>query len=304
MTRGHTARGVRQAAVAAAVAALCVFAGWAHGQQRRSEPRQAPRAAAPQQSRPQPQFRQAPQRQFRQQAPQGQFRQAPQGQYRQAPQTQGGTPYRMQQPGQGGAQQFQGRPQVNNVPRTQPAYPGNGGQTNGGPANYPGASFGRQDFNGAQRRAAGGGALAPQGHLEDWLNQHRNVPMQDQERMLRSDPSFRRLPQSDQQRLTQQLRRMDQMPEQQRDRRLARNEMLERLSPDQRQSIARSGQQWTSLSADRQAMMRRAFNDLRGVPLDQRQTVLNSARYQGAFSPEERGILSDFLRVEPYEPVR
>jgi hypothetical protein len=50
--------------------------------------------------------------------------------------------------------------------------------------------------------------------------------------------------------------------------------------------------------------MKNAFQGLRAVPLDQRQTVLNSARYQGAFSPEERGILSDMLRVEPYQPVR
>lgn len=120
--------------------------------------------------------------------------------------------------------------------------------------------------------------------------------------MLRSDPSFKRLPSADQQRLTQQLRQMDQMPAQQRDRRLARNEMLERLSPQQRLSINRSGQQWSALPADRQAMMKRAFQDLRGVPLDQRQTVLNSERYRGTFSPEERGILSDFLRVEPYQP--
>ena len=122
--------------------------------------------------------------------------------------------------------------------------------------------------------------------------------------MLRSDPSFKRLPSADQQRLTQQLRQVDKMPEQQRDRRLARNEMLERLSPDERMSIARSGRQWATLPSDRQAAMKRAFNDLRGVPQDQRQTVLNSERYQGAFSPLERGILSDFLRVEPYEPQR
>jgi hypothetical protein len=43
---------------------------------------------------------------------------------------------------------------------------------------------------------------------------------------------------------------------------------------------------------------------LRSVPPEQRQMVLNSARYQGVFSPEERGILSDFLRVEPYEQAR
>jgi hypothetical protein len=50
--------------------------------------------------------------------------------------------------------------------------------------------------------------------------------------------------------------------------------------------------------------MKNAFRDLRSVPPEQRQTVLNSARYQGAFSPEERGILSDMLRVEPYQPAR
>jgi hypothetical protein len=122
--------------------------------------------------------------------------------------------------------------------------------------------------------------------------------------MLRNDPSFRRLAPRDQQRLTQQLRSVDQMPEQQRERRLERNEMLERLSPQDRMSITRSGQQWAALPQDRQMMMRRAFQDLRGVPPDQRQTVLNSARYQGTFSPEERGILSDFLRVEPYDAPR
>ena len=43
---------------------------------------------------------------------------------------------------------------------------------------------------------------------------------------------------------------------------------------------------------------------LREIPIDQRQTVLNSARYEGAFTPEERGILTDMLRVEPYQPAR
>jgi hypothetical protein len=50
--------------------------------------------------------------------------------------------------------------------------------------------------------------------------------------------------------------------------------------------------------------MKSTFRDLRAVPPDQRQTVLNSARYQNAFTPEERGILSDMLRVEPYQPTR
>jgi hypothetical protein len=52
---------------------------------------------------------------------------------------------------------------------------------------------------------------------------------------------------------------------------------------------------------DRQAVVRRAFQDLRGVPIDQRETVLNSARYNANFSPQERSVLSNLLKVEPYE---
>jgi hypothetical protein len=127
--------------------------------------------------------------------------------------------------------------------------------------------------------------------------------VQDQERMLRGDPTFNRLAPAEQQRVMQQLHQVNQMPEEQRQRRLARAEMIERLSPQERMQINLSNRRWASLPPERQALMKNAFRDLRAVPLDQRQTVLNSSRYQGVFSPEERGILSDFLRVEPYEPA-
>lgn len=147
-------------------------------------------------------------------------------------------------------------------------------------------------------------SYAPPGHLGSWLSQHSGVPLQQQEEMLRRDPSFNRLPQATQQRLVQQLHQVDQMPAAQRDRRLARTENLERLSPQQRAQVSESARRWNTLPADRQVMMKGAFRDLRGVPLDQRQTVLNSDRYQHAFSPEERGILSNMLSVEPYEPPK
>jgi hypothetical protein len=122
--------------------------------------------------------------------------------------------------------------------------------------------------------------------------------------MLRGDPNFRRLSPVEQQRVVQQLHQVNQLPEEQRQRRLARAEMIEHLPPQEQIRINNSARRWASLPSDRQAMMRRAFQDLRSVPLDQRPTVLNSARYQGVFTPEERGILSDLLRVEPYQPVR
>ncbi|HEX4286397.1 MAG TPA: DUF3106 domain-containing protein [Terracidiphilus sp.] len=170
-----------------------------------------------------------------------------------------------------------------------PAFPG---QT------YQGQGYARPGYPGV------GGSYAPPGHLGAWLDAHRGVATQDQQRMLRNDPSFNRLPEGQQQRLMQQLNRVDQMPEAQRERRLARAENLERLSPQQRAQVQDSTRRWRTMPVDRQTAMKSAFQDLRNVPPDQRQTVLGSARYQNAFSPDERGILNNMLSVEPYQPPR
>ncbi len=130
------------------------------------------------------------------------------------------------------------------------------------------------------------------------------MPVDQQERLLRQEPGFNRLSPETQQREIQQLRRLDQMPEAQRDRRLAHAEALERLSPGERMQVNQSARQMMALPQDRQAVVRRAFRDLRGVPVDQREMMLNSARYGATFSPEERGILTNLLRVEPYQPVQ
>jgi len=100
----------------------------------------------------------------------------------------------------------------------------------------------------------------------------------------------------------QQLRQVDRMPQGERERRLARNEMIERLSPEQQMQVNRSMSRFQGLPTQRRTMVGQAFRQLQSVPPDQRQTVINSARYQNMFSPQERGILSNLLRVEPYEP--
>jgi Protein of unknown function (DUF3106) len=198
--------------------------------------------------------------------------------------------------------QYQGRPQGN--PGANPGQrtaPGYGGYPNPGGA-YQGGANRIGPYAGQNRPGYANSVVGPAGHLGDWLNAHRGLTVDQQERVLRNDPSFNRLPAGDQQRLVDQLHRLNQMPEEQRQRRLAWGEALEHMSPQDRLSLNASSQRLTALPPDRKALVRRAFQDLSAVPVDQRQTVLNSARYQGVFSPEERGILSDFLRVEPYEP--
>lgn len=144
----------------------------------------------------------------------------------------------------------------------------------------------------------------PRGHLGFWLNQHRDMPLAGQEELLRNAPSFQQLPKPAQQRLMQQLRQVDKMPTQQRERRLARAEMIEHMTPQERMALGQSTRELSGLPPGRQAMVKRAFRDLRGVPLDQRQTVIDSKLYQRQFSPEERSILNNLLRAEPFEPAR
>jgi hypothetical protein len=198
-------------------------------------------------------------------------------------------------------------------------YPASGRRQE--PQDYPEPTRTRPAFPGGAQRppyrpgpeGAGNGASAPRphgyrgvvngpGHLPQWLNQHRGMNVQQQERLLRNDPTFKKLPPGDQRRLMQQLQRVDRMSPAERQRRLERNEMIERLSPEQQMQVNRSMKQFQELPAERRAVVGQAFRQLQSVPADQRQTELNSARYQNLFSPEERGILSNLLKVEPYQP--
>ncbi len=199
------------------------------------------------------------------------------------------------------------RPPAPGYPATapRPGYPASGYPASGSPAPvYPGPPYVGPGFHRPAYPGYPPPAQGPPGHLGDWLNQHHNLPVQEQERALRVDPSFRRLPATDQQRVIEQLHQVNQLTEAQRQRRLARTEMIEHLTPQERMQINLSARRWAELSVDRQAQMKQAWLELREVPIDQRQTVLNSARYQGVFSPEERHILTDMLRVEPFQPAR
>lgn len=257
---------MRRSAMTAAVALFCLpLAAAAAGQYRQ----QAQRSAPARQSAPAPQQHQQP---SRQQPPKSN----PQAQGRRQAAPQHSTPA----PSSFGNGFVNTRPRYTGPPSLGPAFSRPG---------YPGSHT---------------PSNAPPGHLESWLDAHRNVPVQNQEQMLRKDPSFQRLVPGEQQRLLQQLRDVNQLSEQRRERRLARNENLERLSPMARMQVSRSAHEWTQLPPERQAMMRSAFRDLRSVPPDQRGTVLSSQHYQSQFTPQERGILSELLRVEPYDPPR
>jgi hypothetical protein len=143
-----------------------------------------------------------------------------------------------------------------------------------------------------------------QEHLAQWMEHHRNLSLADQQRALQNEPGFREFPPQVQQRELNQLARLYNMNPQQRSRMLDRNEALERLSPPQRQQWNFAVQQLTTLPLPRKRLMARAILDLREMPPQQRQQVIDSPAFRGQFSDGERSTLSTLLTAEPYPPSR
>ena len=139
-------------------------------------------------------------------------------------------------------------------------------------------------------------------HLGSWLARHQNESLGDQQKSLQQEPGFSRLPPPQQQRLLNHLQQLDSMPPQQRQRTVNRIENMERLSPSKRQEVRGAAQQMGQLPPDRKQSMQRAFRELRSVPPAERQQMLDSPAYRSQFSGQERGILSNLLSVEPYQP--
>jgi hypothetical protein len=144
----------------------------------------------------------------------------------------------------------------------------------------------------------------PQPHLGPWLQRHRNLPPEQQERALQSEPGFSRLPPQTQANLLNRLRQINRMPPDQRQRTLDRIEAMERLSPQMRQQVSRSVQDFHMLPPDRQRMVKKALRDLREYPPEQRAAMMRSGQFQSQFTPQERFILGNILSVYPYRPMR
>lgn len=165
-----------------------------------------------------------------------------------------------------------------------------------------GAGGGQREMRSFPNEGRQGPRGQNQEHLEQWMNRHSNMPLAQQQRALENEPGFRQLPPQTQQHLRNRLTQLNDMPPEQRRRLIERNEDIERLSPPQRQQVRGAMQQLGALPMDRRRTVARAFRDLREMPPAQRQATLNSDRFRGQFSDQERGTLQQLLDVEPLLP--
>ncbi len=137
----------------------------------------------------------------------------------------------------------------------------------------------------------------------EWLRSHRELPPAEQQKALQSDPQFRKLPPQQQERLQNRLQRFNNLPPQQQQRILNRAKTFNSLSPQQQAQVRQLNSQWKQLPAERQQMMKTAIGDLRAMPPDQREKVLDSPRFQGMFSDQERNMLRETAKL-PLAPAQ
>ncbi len=99
------------------------------------------------------------------------------------------------------------------------------------------------------------------------------------------------------------LNNFNSLPPDEQQRRLNRIETWEHLTPQQKSQARQLASQWQQLPQPRKQMMKTAIGDLRAMPPDQRERVLESDRFKGMFSEQERNMLRETTKL-PLAPAR
>lgn len=128
-------------------------------------------------------------------------------------------------------------------------------------------------------------------HFGQWLNQHRDQPLEQQRRALQNDPQFKHLPEQQRQQYEQRLQHFNSLPAERQQQILRRGEVWEHLRPQQRQDFRNFASQYNSLPPDRRQAVRNAIQTLRAMPPEARQREIQSGRFSN-FSPQERQMLN------------
>lgn len=140
------------------------------------------------------------------------------------------------------------------------------------------------------------------GHAGDWLRRYKDLSPAEQQRALHNDPAFQHLSPARQQQLQQRLNHFSSLPPQQQIRMLNRMETWEHLTPEQKQKATQVFGQIKQLPPDRQRALTTAIHDLRPMSPEQRERVINSDRFKGMFSDQEREMMRGAIQL-PLAPA-
>ena len=151
--------------------------------------------------------------------------------------------------------------------------------------------------------AAGANHSAQKGgrKMGDWLQAHKNLPLDQQLKLLENEPGFKKLPAERQEALRERLKNFNSLTPEKRAQALQRMEFLSKLTPQQRQELRSANEQLKGLPPDRQVAVHTALRHLRQMPPDERQQVIQSDRFRSTFSDQEQKLISQLAELNPQE---
>jgi hypothetical protein len=142
-------------------------------------------------------------------------------------------------------------------------------------------------------------AQRPARKTGDWLEKHKNLPLDQQEKALESDPNFQKLSPDRQAALKERLRKFNSLPPEQREQSLQRLDFWSSLTHEQRDQVRDANQKLQALPQDRRVAVHTALRQLRQMDSARRQQVFESDRFHSSFSPQEQEILKQLSAINP-----
>jgi uncharacterized protein DUF3106 len=135
--------------------------------------------------------------------------------------------------------------------------------------------------------------------MGDWLQTHKNLPPDQQLKLLEKDPAFKRLSPQRQNELRERLKKFNSLPPEKREQALQRLDYLAKLTPQQRQQLRDANQQLKGLPPERQVAVHKAVRHLRQMPPGERKQMLESDRFRSTFSDEEQKLIGQLAEMNP-----
>jgi hypothetical protein len=135
--------------------------------------------------------------------------------------------------------------------------------------------------------------------MGDWLQEHKDLPLDQQLKLLENDPKFTKLPPDRQNALRERLKKFNSLPPEKRAQAVQRMEFLAKLTPQQRQELRSANEQLKGLPPERQVAVHTALRHLRQMPPAERQQVIQSDRFRNTFSDQEQKLISQLVEMNP-----
>lgn len=155
------------------------------------------------------------------------------------------------------------------------------------------AGQGQKNANGNHAGQKGGRKMG------DWLEAHKDLPLDQQLKLLENDPKFKKLPADRQNALRERLKKFNSLPPEKRDQALQRMQFLAKLTQQQREELRNASQEIKKLPQDRQVAVHKAVRHLRQMPPDERKQVLESDRFHTTFSDQEQKLIGQLAEINP-----